>query len=63
MQLDGVGKGIYQPPSVPVTTGYDLNSVSNILRKQAEEGLPNGSPVIVNDSPYPPAPTSAKSAK
>ena len=56
MHFDGYGEGVYQPSSVPVTAGQDLNAVAKVLTKQTEEGLPKGAPVIPNNSPAPPPP-------
>ncbi|KAL2006622.1 hypothetical protein VTN00DRAFT_9290 [Thermoascus crustaceus] len=39
LHFEGYGKGVFQPPAIPVTAGQDLNALSNALIKQAQEGV------------------------
>ncbi|KAI9671612.1 MAG: hypothetical protein M1829_004617 [Trizodia sp. TS-e1964] len=63
LHYDGIGKGVYQPPNPPVTTGRDLNAVAKALfkeMKKAREDREKAAASGVNAiSPAPPGPIPA----
>lgn len=46
LHFEGYGKGVYKPPTTPVTSGNDLNALSNALIKQDNDGPKNVTPPI-----------------